>query len=119
MAELVEEEPDSTPGPAGIELSVTFEADTALITLSGGVDLARRSDLDAVASLVIDYGAPARVDVSRVTFIDSSGLAFLASLVRAGDASGWRLVVVGASRRVRETLEVAGLLTALDLTDTA
>jgi anti-sigma B factor antagonist len=111
--------PDSTPSHDVTELSVTFAADTTHITLAGEVDLAMRSDLDAVGSLAIDYGAPIEVDVSRVTFIDSAGLSFLARLVRAGQASGWRLHVIGAGRRVRETLQIAGLLTALDLTDPA
>lgn len=59
------------------------------IRLEGEVDFSRRHALRAVAvAFVSDGSKHARVDLSRVTFMDSSGLAFLLRLRRISLARG-------------------------------
>jgi anti-anti-sigma factor len=50
-----------------------------------------------------------RVDVSRVTFIDSVGLGFLARIASAEREQGRRLPLAGARRNVQEAVNLVGL----------
>ena len=49
------------------------------------------------------------MDFSAVTFLDSTGLGFVARLLRGEDRSGRPVTVVGASTLARGRLERAGL----------
>ena len=117
MAQL-EEQPDSDFPPPAAEVSISFDAGTALITLSGEIDLALGAGLEFAAEEAILRSLPVRVDLSAVTFMDSAGVGFLARLVRAGSESGWRLTVIGPRRRVLETLTITGLVPAIDVHET-
>jgi anti-sigma B factor antagonist len=117
MAQL-EEPSDSNPLPPAAEVSISFAAGTALITLSGEIDLALSAGLEFAAEEAIVRAIPVRVDLSAVTFMDSAGVAFLAVLVRAGSEAGWRLTIVEPSRRVMETLTITGLAPALEVHQT-
>ena|SRR5689334_21446425 len=99
------------------DIPIHFETGLTTIELTGELDLAAHDELEAVCALAIDFAAPVKVDVSGVSFMDSTGVAFLAQLVGAGYAYGWRPVVVGANRRVREAIELAGLHHSLDLAE--
>jgi stage II sporulation protein AA (anti-sigma F factor antagonist) len=112
---LLEDRPDSRPRRIDAEVSISFEAGTARITLSGEIDLAMRQGLEFVAEEAILRALPVRVDLSAVTFMDSAGVAFLASLVRAGHEAGWRVTVIGPSQRILETLTICGLVPLLDV----
>ena len=114
MAQL-EEQPDSDFPPPAAEVSISFDAGTALITLSGEIDLALRAGLEFAAEEAILRSLPVRVDLSAVTFMDSAGVGFLARLVRAGREAGWRLTVIGPSQRILETLTMTGLVPFLDM----
>jgi hypothetical protein len=46
-------------------------------------------------------------------------LGFLARLAAAGAVGGWTPVLIGVSSRIRETIELSGLLPVLDLTDSS
>lgn len=96
-------------------VSVFFDNDETLIRLVGEVDLALSDTLDVTAQEALTRGKQIRLDVERVTFIDSTGLAFLSRLAAAGREIGSPPRVVGASRRVRDTIELGGLLPVLDL----
>ena len=95
-------------GPHG-DISVFFEPEQTVIQLSGDVDLALAEGLDFVAQTVIERGRRIRVDASRVTFIDSTGLNMIAKLGAAERQAGRRLRVDGAGERLRELLLVSGL----------
>lgn len=118
MAQL-EDVPDSDPLPPAAEVSISFEARSALIHLSGEVDLTLREGLEFAAQEAILRTVPVTVDLSSVTFMDSAGVAFLAALVRAGAGSGWRLAIIGPSQLILDTLTVSGLLPVLDVLTTS
>lgn len=106
-------EPDPPSPVAGVAIS--FEAGTALITLTGEVDLAIGEALWFAAEEAIVRTLPVRVDLSGVTFLDSAGVGFLARLVRAGSEAGWRPTVIGPRRAVLETLTISGIVPALEV----
>jgi anti-anti-sigma factor len=99
--------------------SVTLSGDdrTTVVTLSGEIDLALSPELDQAAAEVIARGLPSRIEAGGLTFIDSVGIGFIARVVVAGRAGGWRPVLGGAHRRIIESLTLAGLAGEVDLVE--
>jgi anti-anti-sigma factor len=95
-------------------LAVAYDEGLTLVQLSGEIDLALGPELEEVSREAIERGVPVRVDVTAVSFIDSVGLGFIARLTAAGHQQGWRLVLVGASRRVNEGVNLTGLRSLMD-----
>jgi anti-sigma B factor antagonist len=80
-----------------------------LVRLSGEVDLSwsqtvRRAVLDA-----LEGGAPVGVDLSEVSYIDSSGIAALVEGFQSARSRGNRFALVAVSDAVRAVLELARL----------
>ncbi len=70
-----------TPTPS---ITVAPEGDSSLVTLVGDIDGGLRDQASLVMTEVLARGVPVVVDLSAVTFIDSSGLAFVLQLHRLG-----------------------------------
>ena len=77
--------------------------DAGLVRLSGEIDLAAAREL-AQAFARMPYGTDVEVDVSGVTFIDSTGLS---QLVRAAHCH--KLVLHGTPSRMRMLIEMMGV----------
>lgn len=80
-----------------------------LVRLSGEVDLSwsqtvRRAVLDA-----LDHALPVGVDLSAVSYIDSSGIAALVEGLQCARTRGLRFALVAVSDAVRAVLELARL----------
>lgn len=79
--------------------------------LVGELDLATveawQEELDPVCSRP---GSLVRLDLSQVTFVDSTGLRMLVRLRRLADAAGGRLVLVEPQPQALHLFEVSGLL---------
>jgi anti-sigma B factor antagonist len=80
-----------------------------LVRLSGEVDLSwsqevRRAVLDALAA-----GTPVGVELSAVSYIDSSGIAALVEGFQQARQKGGRFALVAVSDAVRAVLELARL----------
>jgi anti-anti-sigma factor len=99
---------ESLDGVAG-DVQVFFDADGTLILLSGEIDLALGPELEDAGHDAVDRGQQIRIDVARVTFIDSVGLGFIARMASAGHESGCPPILLGGSRRVREGIALVGL----------
>ena len=108
MAPL-EEQPDSDFPPPAAEVSISFDAGTALITLSGEIDLALRAGLEFAAEEAILRSLPVRVDLSAVTFMDSQGLAALLRARQEAESSGGSLRLEGVPARVLKLLRLTRL----------
>ena len=117
--------PSSADGPRKSErtgsgdAAVFFDEALTLILLSGEVDLALGEDLEYAGRDAIDRGIPVLVDVSKVTFIDSVGLGFLARMASAERDKGRRLPLAGAPRTVRESIRLVGLTELVEFVDSA
>ncbi|MFN7552893.1 MAG: STAS domain-containing protein [Pseudomonadota bacterium] len=90
-----------------------------LVRVAGEVDLSwsqsiRKAVLDALSR------APAvGVDLSRVTYIDSSGIAALVEGFQTARGKGQRFALVAASPQVRAVLQLARLDRVFPMVDTA
>lgn len=82
----------------------------AVVCAHGEIDLATVSDLRQVLAEATAQPAPqVLVDLTAVTFMDSSGLHALISALRAAQSSGGDLKLVGAGSRVRKVIDLTGL----------
>ena len=86
----------SEPYDSG-DVQVMLDGDVSVISLAGNVDLAMAEPLEDACREVIDLGLPVRINMSRLDFIDSSGLGFLIRLVQT-EPGGSPPKLVGASR---------------------
>jgi anti-sigma B factor antagonist len=80
------------------------------IALDGDIDIERRPELERIVSAFSQSTSThARVDVSRVDYLDSSGLHMVASLGQIAASRGGLVEVTGASARVRRVFDLTHL----------
>jgi anti-sigma B factor antagonist len=96
---------------SGSDPVVHLKGDYIVIALAGDVDIAVRHQLlhtydDAIALLEVPRLV---VDVSRVTFMDSTGMDTLATALNTVSARGGTISVVGASARIMKLLHITDL----------
>jgi anti-anti-sigma factor len=85
-----------------------MEAPSFVITLRGELDL---SNVDEMRSSLADAQGPAVVDLSAVTYLDSTALYELGALrKRVGN-----VVLVAPSPQIRRTLEIVGYTKIFDI----
>jgi anti-anti-sigma factor len=111
-------DPTADPGSVWVDA-----ADPTLLRMSGEVDVAVierlrdrvGADSPRGSELATHFGHVRSVDMSAVTFADSSAVGLLAGLVVGLEPTGERLVVHGIGPVVETVLEVTGLLPRLDV----
>ena len=87
---------------------LSVQRDDGVVRAVGEVDASTCSQLDEVLH-TLDGEEPALVDLSEVTFMDSSGLRVLIEHHYLRADHGGRLVILNPSRPVGRLLEVTGL----------
>jgi anti-anti-sigma factor len=95
-------------GQEQLSLDVRAADGTVVISVAGEVDMATAPQLDACLCEHTD--ADVVVDLSGVTFLDSTGLSTLVSARRSLRETGHTLRTTGEQDHIRAVLEVAGLL---------
>ena len=86
----------------------TDETLPTVFRLQGEVDLARQAELDAIAAAAAESQV-AIVDMTEVTFIDSTVLNWLVHVKQALEQRNGRLRVVALDGVVTRLLSIAGL----------
>ena len=87
----------------------------AVVYLGGELDLAVRDLLVDALTAALDMRDRLVIDLSRTTFIDSTGLKVLVDVWRHRQDAGLELVLREPSPAVMYTLQVAGLADLLPL----
>lgn len=104
---------EATPTPS---ITVSPQDGSSLVTLVGDIDGGLRDQASAVMTQVLARGLPVVVDLSRVTFIDSSGLAFVLQLHRLGvEDPAMTCTLRNPPALVLELLEMIGVLSEMRL----
>lgn len=86
------------------------------VVLVGEVDLAARGALDeALTDVCSTPSAPVDIDLSQVSFIDSTGVAALVAAQRISEAHDGSLRLVGPQPQVRRLLELTGVDTFIEI----
>jgi anti-sigma B factor antagonist len=92
------------------DMSLVITDDVAFVRVQGEVDLANAAQLLAIGDDAIrGTGGTVRIDLSEVTFMDSTGLTALLAIQRRADDKGRRLILERPSPRVRKVLDITGL----------
>jgi anti-sigma B factor antagonist len=100
--------------PEGLEIRVAGAEGVALLVLSGELDVSSTARLgDRFGELAAEVHSDVFVDVSGLTYIDSSGLASLVKAHRAFAAQGVRLVIVFPTAHVQRLFDICGLTSLL------
>jgi anti-anti-sigma factor len=80
------------------------------LTVTGELDIASAAALErTVAGMLDGQGGEFRLDVSAMTFMDSTGAQALVRVHNRVESLGRRLVIVSPTRPVRRVLEIMGL----------
>ena len=103
-----------------LQLATRHEGDVAVVSALGEVDVFSAPGLDSELDALIAAGnARLVVDLSEVSFLDSTGLGVLVkALKHAREADGWLHLVV-TSDRIRKIFEITGLDASIPIFDTA
>lgn len=102
-----------------LDLSTRPSGDRAVVTVAGEVDLETAAQLGDHALAAVRNVSPHLVlDLSGVTFMDSTGLKVLLSIQRRTEVAQGSLAVVGTARSVRRILTLTGLDQTFALYDT-
>ena len=107
---------------SGNEISVRMEGQKiAVVRLGGEVDIVRSPDLQVSLKEAIERtpkGGSVVVDLSEVTYMDSSGVATLVRGLQLSRKKGVGLVLCSLQDRVRSIFEIARLDTVFPIAST-
>ena len=98
-------------------LTVARTGDRAVVAVAGEMDLVTAGDF---AEAVRDQlaGGPVVLDFAALSFMDSSGVRVLDTLLREAEREGWTLVVrPQLHANVRQILDMTGMIGVLPLED--
>jgi len=92
-----------------VEHEVHADADALVVALRGEVDLEHSPRARAVLLKAVEDAASVLVDLSGVTYIDSSGVASLVEAFQSARGRGSQFALVAMSAPVQRVLELARL----------
>lgn len=102
--------------PGGISGAVCFSAELldgegpAVVKLLGELDLSTAPQLEACLEELGANGADVRLDLSGLSFCDSSGISAMVTASKQVTERGGHLSIVSPQPAVRSVLEITGLL---------
>lgn len=97
----------SSNGVHGPNAGCYAQADCIVVWVKGEIDLATGPDLREALADAVDHAVPrVVVDLSAVTFMDSTGFNLLLGAWRAVEAAGGDICLVGACDSVRRVFDL-------------
>lgn len=97
-------------------LTVSEAADRAIVSLDGELDLATAPQLrEQLVTLAEKDGGDVVVDLTRLAFIDSTGLSVLVMALNRSRAAGGSIVLRNPSDSVMRILEITGLISVFGI----
>jgi anti-sigma B factor antagonist len=102
------------------QLRLDYEARLTIAHIEGEIDMSNAGELEiSITDAVANDAAGLVVDLTRIRYLDSSGVALLFNLARRVARRQQQLgIVVPAETHVREILSLTGANEALSLHDT-
>ena len=105
--------PHDTKDFSEFRVTVTAAGGHTVVAVAGELDVAHTDELTAALREAFAHG-PVRLDLGALTFMDSSGVRLLDTLLREGDIEGWTLTIAPELQpAVRRVLELTGMLALL------
>lgn len=84
--------------------------DTSVVDMWGEIDVALRSEASAALANALDRDVPVVIDTSKVTFMDSTGIAFLVQFYTIGSEEGLQVSLRNPPTVVTDVLEMLGVI---------
>lgn len=84
--------------------------DVKVAELIGDIDSATAPEVQSKILSLVDSGTKILLDMSQVSYMSSAGLRILLSLFRQTTAKNGKLVLVGLSEDLEDTMSVTGFL---------
>lgn len=103
-----------------LQVEVSAAGSTTLVSVVGELDAIAAPQLDAALAPLLDGDGSAGLvlDLSGVTFLDSSGLGVCIKAVKGVRANGGEVALVVTTPRVRKVLEITGIDKAVAVAST-
>ena len=95
-------------GPVG-GITVVERPGMTVARLWGEIDKALRDQASSALVRALDRGLPVVIETGEVTFIDSTGIAFLIQFCRIGREEGLRVTLANPPPLVSDVLTMLGL----------
>lgn len=86
------------------------QPDTSVVDMWGEIDVALRSEASAALANALDRDVPVVIDTSKVTFMDSTGIAFLVQFYTIGSEEGLQVSLRNPPTVVTDVLEMLGVI---------
>jgi anti-sigma B factor antagonist len=103
---------------ANLSLETSIDGRAAVIALSGDLDLAGAAELEQeLARIEGGFDGAIVLDLSRVEFMDSSGLRTIAVSTQRAESHGRRLALVPGAEQVMRVFEITRMRERLDFVD--
>lgn len=97
---------------------INAQADAVFVTLSKDVYVEQASNFrDALMPYLNDGHKNFTLDVSSLTYIDSSGLGVLIGIQKKAISNGGKVVIKGLNGQVKELFELTRLTKIFDIVD--
>lgn len=90
-------------------IEIRVDDHRARLVLRGEIDGARRDEASLALAAVVTAAVPVEIETAEVTFIDSSGIAFLVQVQAIGADEGFPVTLVEPSEIVIDVLRMIGL----------
>jgi anti-sigma B factor antagonist len=96
------------PGTRGVPVAFEAHGRDGVVYLRGELDVSTEPEARSIVLVEAGRGLSLTLDMSKLTFCDSTGLKLVMQALLALRKGG-RLRVVGANRYLRKLLEISGL----------
>ncbi|WP_265522007.1 STAS domain-containing protein [Oerskovia flava] len=91
-------------------ITLLEQCDASVVDMWGEIDVALRSEASAALANALDRDLPVVIDTSKVTFMDSTGIAFLVQFYTIGTEEGLEVVLRNPPTVVTDVLEMLGVI---------
>ncbi len=98
-----------------LSVSISDEGSCIRIAAYGELDAGTAEPLREALARAIEPGSLLELDLSGLTFMDSTGLQLLVRARNAAEADGYQFVVVAPSRPVKRVLDLVGMTDVLEI----
>ena len=102
-----------------VQVSTEDLGDRTVVRVAGEIDIASADRLrDRIGQLLADGRTDLVVDLTQVTFMDSTGLGLLVGALKRVRLAGGRLELVVDSERLLKVFRITGLLQVFSIHET-
>jgi anti-sigma B factor antagonist len=106
--------PPAAVSPSRLKLQVSAGEDAALVRLSGRLTAADTATLKDQVKSLISQARRIVLDLTDLTFMDSSGLGAIVGLYVSAKTAGHELQLVNLSQQIRELLRFTRVLSLFE-----